>query len=209
MKKLLSLLLSVVMLFCLLPLDAAAASAAWDGTVDISWVDNVMLVGAGGGNMFDTVYTGGVDFAYRTIYLTADLDMGGRKGADGTWTDPNRTPIGGKFPIKPAEAAGDCMTLDTRFNGVLDGQGHTISNLYYNRYAVKGFPYSMAVGIVGFLGGNADYANGVSSEKKQKQNLKTAGSQPCATWCWVPAGFTPAAWLAASWAGSAKRRTAL
>ena len=41
--------------------------------------DNVLLVGAGGGNVSDTVYTGGVDFAYKTIYLTADLDMGGRK----------------------------------------------------------------------------------------------------------------------------------
>ena len=47
-------------------------------------VDNVMLVGAGGGNVFDTVYTGGIDFAYKTIYLTADLDMGGRKSADGS-----------------------------------------------------------------------------------------------------------------------------
>ena len=46
-------------------------------------VDNVMLVGAGGGNVFDTVYTGGIDFAYKTIYLTADLDMGGRKRAGG------------------------------------------------------------------------------------------------------------------------------
>ena len=132
-------------------------------------VDNVMLVGAGGGNVFDTVYTGGIDFAYKTIYLTADLDMGGRKGASGSWTGPNWTPIGGKFPMKPAEANGDCMTLDTRFNGILDGQGHTIYNLYCNRYAAKGFPYSMAVGVVGFLGGNADYANGVSGERSEAE----------------------------------------
>ena len=132
-------------------------------------VDNVMLVGAGGGNVFDTVYTGGIDFAYKTVYLTADLDMGGRKGASGSWTGPNWTPIGGKFPMKPAEAAGDCMTLDTRFNGILDGQGHTIYNLYCNRYAAKGFPYSMAVGVVGFLGGNADYANGVSGERSEAE----------------------------------------
>ena len=110
MKKLLSLLLCAAMLFGLLPLDAQAASDAWDGTVDISWydpakteyeidtpaklaglaalvngmadptakkivgntaylvskkVDNVMLLGAGGGNVFDTVYTGGIDFAYK------------------------------------------------------------------------------------------------------------------------------------------------
>ncbi len=214
MKKLLSLLICAAMLFCLLPLEARAASGAWDGTVDISWYDpekteyeidtpakfaglaalvngmadptakaivgnkaylvskkgdNVLLVGAGGGNVSDTVYTGGVDFAYKTIYLTADLDMGGRKNAGGSWTGPNWTPIGGKFPMKPAEAAGDCMTLDTRFNGVLDGQGHTVYNLYCDRYAAKGFPYSMAIGIVGFLGGNVDYANGVSGEKAEAE----------------------------------------
>lgn len=214
MKKLLPVLLCAAMLLCLLPLEAWAAAAAWDGTVDISWydpaqteytidtpaklaglaalvngmadpaakaivgdrsylvskkVDNVMLVGAGGGNVFDTVYTGGVDFAYKTIYLTADLDMGGRKAADGSWTGPNWTPIGGKFPMKPQEASGDCLTLDTRFNGVLDGQGHTIYNLYCDRYAAKGFPYSMAVGVVGFLGGNADYANGGNGEKTEAE----------------------------------------
>ena len=214
MKKLLPVLLCAAMLLCLLPLEARAAAAAWDGTVDISWydpaqteytidtpaklaglaalvngmadpaakaivgdrsylvskkVDNVMLLGAGGGNVFDTVYTGGVDFAYKTIYLTADLDMGGRKAADGSWTGPNWTPIGGKFPMKPQEASGDCLTLDTRFNGVLDGQGHTIYNLYCDRCAAKGFPYSMAVGVVGFLGGNADYANGGSGEKTEAE----------------------------------------
>ena len=214
MKKLLPVLLCAAMLLCLLPLEARAAAAAWDGTVDISWydpaqteytidtpaklaglaalvngmadpaakaivgdrsylvskkVDNVMLVGAGGGNVFDTVYTGGVDFAYKTIYLTADLDMGGRKAAGGSWTGPNWTPIGGKFPMKPQEASGDCLTLDTRFNGVLDGQGHTIYNLYCDRCAAKGFPYSMAVGVVGFLGGNADYANGGNGEKTEAE----------------------------------------
>lgn len=214
MKKLLPVLLCAAMLLCLLPLEARAAAAAWDGMVDISWydpaqteytidtpaklaglaalvngmadpaakaivgdrsylvskkVDNVMLVGAGGGNVFDTVYTGGVDFAYKTIYLTADLDMGGRKAADGSWTGPNWTPIGGKFPMKPQEASGDCLTLDTRFNGVLDGQGHTIYNLYCDRCAAKGFPYSMAVGVVGFLGGNADYANGGNGEKNEAE----------------------------------------
>ena len=150
--------------------DPAAKRIIGDASYLVSKkVDNVMLVGVGGGNVFDTVYTGGVDFAYKTIRLTADLDMGGRKGADGSWSGPNWTPIGGKFPMKPAEAAGDCMTLDTRFNGVLDGQGHIIYNLYCDRYAAKGFPYSMAIGVVGFLGGNADYANGVSGEKSQAE----------------------------------------
>jgi len=119
--------------------------------------DGVLLVGAGGGNVSDTVYTSNIDFAHKTVYLTRDLDMGGVYNAQtGTWSGPNWTPIGGKFPMKPNEAAGDCLTLDTRFNGVLDGQGHTISHLYCSRYAAKGFPYSMAIGLVGFLGGPSD-----------------------------------------------------
>ncbi|MGN1001778.1 MAG: S-layer homology domain-containing protein [Oscillospiraceae bacterium] len=120
-------------------------------------VDDVMLVGAGGGNVSDTVYTSGIDFAYKTVRLTADMDMGGvYDAATGTWSGPNWTPIGGKFPMLPEEAEGDCLTLDTRFNGVLDGQGHSIYNLYCDRYAQKGFPYSMAIGVVGYLGGVSD-----------------------------------------------------
>ena len=43
--------------------------------------------------------------------------------------------------MKPQEASGDCLTLDTRFNGVLDGQGHTIYNLYCDRCAAKRLPF--------------------------------------------------------------------
>lgn len=118
-------------------------------------VDDRLLVGAGGGNVSDTVYSSAVDFAYKTVYLTADMDMGGKE-TGGNWSGPNWTPIGGKFPMKPEEVSGDCLTLDTRFNGVLDGQGHSITNLYCDRYAKKGFPYSMAIGVVGFLGGGTD-----------------------------------------------------
>lgn len=39
MKKLLPVLLCAAMLLYLLPLEARAAAAAWDGTVDISWYD--------------------------------------------------------------------------------------------------------------------------------------------------------------------------
>ena len=130
-------------------------------------VDDVLLVGAGGGNVSDTVYTSNVDFAYKTVYLTQDLDMGGKyDAATNTWSGPNWTPIGGKFPMKPKEAEGDCLTLDTRFNGVLDGQGHTVSNLYCDRYAAKGFPYSMAVGLVGFLGGACDNNANITADFK-------------------------------------------
>lgn len=124
------------------------------GVLESIPVHDFLLVGAGGGNVSDTVYASGIDFAYKTVYLTADMDMGGVfDAATGTWSGPNWTPIGGKFPMLPDEVAGDCLTLDTRFNGVLDGQGHSITNLYCDRYAAKGFPYSMAIGVVGYLGG--------------------------------------------------------
>lgn len=119
--------------------------------------------------------TGPVDA--RSVYVLAGSAVStGENGTtagegmqDGSWTGPNWTPIGGKFPMKSQEASGDCLTLDTRFNGVLDGQGHTIYNLYCDRCAAKGFPYSMAVGVVGFLGGNADYANGGNGEKTEAE----------------------------------------
>ena len=80
-------------------------------------VDDYTLVGAGGGNVSDTVYTSAVDFAYKTVYLTEDMDMGGRyDAATASWSGPNWTPVAGKFPMKPEEVAGDCLTLDTRFN---------------------------------------------------------------------------------------------
>ena len=119
--------------------------------------DNVTLVGAGGGNVSDTVYASNIDFAYKTVRLTADLDMGGvYNQTNKTWSGPNWSPIGGKFPMKPGEVKGDCLVLDTRFNGVFDGQGHTVKNIYCDRYAAKGFPYSMAIGLVGYLGGASD-----------------------------------------------------
>jgi hypothetical protein len=121
------------------------------------------LVGAGGGNVSDTVYRSAIDFACKTVYITADLDMGGVY-ANGAWSGPNWTPIGGKYPMKPEVTKGDCLVLDTRFNGALDGQGHTVSNIYCNRYAEKGFPYSMAAGLVGFLGGTADNENALTKE---------------------------------------------
>ena len=92
--------------------------------------DNVMLVGAGGGNVSDKVYTSEIDFARKTVYLTADLDMGGIKDASGKWSGPNYTPVGGKFSMDIDMVNGDSQVIDTRFNGVFDGQGHVVKNIY-------------------------------------------------------------------------------
>ena len=140
-----------------------------------TYKDNVLLVGAGGGNVSGTVYYSSTDFAYKTVRLTADLDMGGvYNSSAGTWSGPNWTPVGGKFPMIPGETKGDCKVLDTRFNGVFDGQGHTVKNVYCNRFAEKGFPFSMAIALIGYLGGSSDdkSADTTTFEKGWKPTVK-------------------------------------
>ncbi|MBR2779737.1 MAG: S-layer homology domain-containing protein [Firmicutes bacterium] len=135
--------------------DAACPSVKGDkDLIQYTKYDDVLLVGAGGGNVYDTVYVGKIDFSYKTVYLTEDLDMGGVYDASsGTWSGPNWTPIGGRFPMLVKEVKGDNLTVENYFNGVIDGQGHKITNLYCDRYAEKGFPYSQGIGLIGYLGG--------------------------------------------------------
>lgn len=110
--------------------------------------------------------------------------------------------------MKPQEASSDCLTLNTRFNGVLDGQGHTIYNLYCDRCSGQGLPVQHAVGVVGLPRRQRDYANGGNGEKTEAEFEN--GWQPAVrTWCWAPAPSTAAAWSAASWAASVRHRTAL
>ena len=91
------------------------------------------------------------DFLYRTIKITEDIDMG----------DCNWTPIGGKYAMNPEENKdGDAAkVIDTRFQGVFDGQGHTIT-VHASRQSKMGYPYSWEVALVGYLGGGIDYKNG-------------------------------------------------
>ncbi len=113
-------------------------------------IDDFLLVGAGGGNQKGTVYRGDPahDFSGKTVSLCADMDMGG-VCADGAWTGPNWTPIGGKYPLSRPDSE---YVIEAFFNGVLDGRGHRITNLCCDRYADKGYAYSQAVGLVGYLG---------------------------------------------------------
>ena len=90
------------------------------------------------------------DFLYRTVKLTADLDMG----------EINWTPIGGKYAMnRDASDGTEARVLDTRFQGVLDGQGHTVT-ITCNRQARLGFAYAMEIALIGYLGGGVDYKNG-------------------------------------------------
>lgn len=90
------------------------------------------------------------DFLYRTVRLTADLDMG----------DINWTPIGGKYAMnRDATDGTEAKVLDTRFQGIFDGQGHTVT-ITCNRQARLGFAYAMEIALIGYLGGGVDYKNG-------------------------------------------------
>ena len=116
------------------------------------------LTGAGGGDQKDTVYVASSehDFMGKTVHITADIDMGGVY-RNGKWSGPNWTPIGGKYPMDTRDykkiKGGDTKTIEAFFNGILDGGGHTISNIYCDRYTNKGYAYSMAVGLVGYIAG--------------------------------------------------------
>ena len=105
MKKKLALLLCLVLLVTALALPASADnSAAWDGSVDTSWYSAeaktfeistpAQLAGLA------AIVNGKADgiaqdsFSGKTIKLTADLDLGGVKGSDGTWSGKAWTSIG-------------------------------------------------------------------------------------------------------------------
>ena len=131
MKKKLALLLCLVLLVTALALPVSADNAAaWDGSVDTSWYSAeaktfeistpAQLAGLA------AIVNGKADgiaqdsFSGKTIKLTADLDLGGVKGSDGTWSGKAWTSIG----VGP---------WDKPFKGTFDGDGHTVSNLYVTR----------------------------------------------------------------------------
>lgn len=93
------------------------------------------------------------DFKYRTVNITADINMDG--------DNLNWTPIGGKYAMNPDEKKDGekAKVIDTRFQGVFNGNGHTIT-INCNRYSQMGYAYSWELGVIGYLGGGVDYRNG-------------------------------------------------
>ena len=91
------------------------------------------------------------DFNGKTIYLTADLDMGATYNADvDAWTGPNYMPIGGQYLM---ELNNSDTKLGSSFCGTLDGQGHYVRNIYCNRRCTNGnFGDGQSVGLIGRLG---------------------------------------------------------
>jgi hypothetical protein len=104
-------------------------------------------------------YWFGIDsFMGKTVYLDADLDMGGVKGTDGKWSGPNYMPIGGQYSMQLNESS---TLLSSSFCGNLDGQGHKVFNIYCERASMnpssgagnpEPFKESQSVGLIGRLG---------------------------------------------------------
>ena len=130
MKKKLALLLCLVLLVTALALPVSADNAAaWDGSVDTSWYSAeaktfeistpAQLAGLAAIVSGEATGIKADNFNGKTIKLTADLDLGGVKAADGTWSGPCWKPIG-NGSAKP-------------FAGKLLGGGHKISNLFFDK----------------------------------------------------------------------------
>lgn len=99
------------------------------------------------------VYWGKFDFEGKTFKLMNDLDMGGRYNPISKEWDPNSPnymPIGGAYCMDNNDP--DKTLLKSSFNGNFDGQGHTVKNIYMNRYVPKHFGYSQAMGLIGAVG---------------------------------------------------------
>ena len=82
------------------------------------------------------------------FYLDNDIDMGGVKGNDGTWSGPNYYPVG-------SQAANDMGTAAFYglFYGSFNGQGHIVKNVYLKRNSSSaGNKGSESVGLFGRVG---------------------------------------------------------
>jgi uncharacterized repeat protein (TIGR02543 family) len=159
---------------------------AWDGTVDVTWyntTDKVFYLNTpaqlaglaaivnghldpdvtppekiiGNYSEIESYWTGIDDFNGKTIYLTADLDMGGVYNSQtGAWSGPNYTPVGGQWPPDINDCGvqtdtGFSKVLSTSFNGTLDGLGHTVRNIYFSRWQPI-YGNCQSAGLVGRLG---------------------------------------------------------
>jgi hypothetical protein len=76
--------------------------------------------------------------------------MGGTQSASGVWSGPNYMPIGGQYLMEQNDSS---TKLSSSFCGTLDGQGHTISNIYCSRRCTTGnYGDGQSVGLIGRLG---------------------------------------------------------
>lgn len=123
----------------------------------------------------------GYDFDGHTVYLTADLDMGGYQDADGNWTGACYMPIGGQYVMHYVknELSDGYSRLGSSFNGKLEGNGHLVYNIYCDRYSDgANFGDSQSIGLIGRLGNHdSDYSTWKSLQNEGK-NGNYGGNYP-------------------------------
>lgn len=129
MKKifLLSAALLAIVLGFLMPTQSVQAQTIWDGTADITWFDATQ-------NSFDIstpeqlagvaqlVNNNTTTFNGMTLNLTTDIWLNSTGDSTNNWT-----PIGGGSPSSESPSTGNA------FQGVFNGHGHTIYNLYCDK----------------------------------------------------------------------------
>lgn len=117
---------------------------------------------------------GGDNFSGRTVYLTNDLDMGAKKSASGLWSGPNYMPIGGQYLMTKNDSS---TKISASFCGSLNGQGHTVSNIYCERQCTTGnYGDGQSVGLIGRLGVHDDDSTSIRPVTPTVSNLAVTGA---------------------------------
>ncbi|MDR0905594.1 MAG: S-layer homology domain-containing protein [Oscillospiraceae bacterium] len=139
-----------------------------------NFVNNTEYDSGGNNKSTDVYHYGADDFNGKTIYLAADLDMGGvYDSASSTWSGARYMPIGGQYLM----AKNDAMTkLGSSFSGTLDGQGHTVYNIFCNRRCTTGnFGDGQSVGLIGRLGVHDNDPENIRPATPTVRNLAVTG----------------------------------
>ena len=122
----------------------------------------------------DDYWYGNDDFDGKVVYITSDLDFGGKVNVDGTWntSSPLFMPVSGQYCMLPGTSKTNGYSkLSSSWNGTLDGLGHSFTNVYCERYANTEFGDCQSVGIVGRLGvHDSDYST-YKSSNGEKGNM--------------------------------------
>ncbi len=146
-----------------------------DKSVITDNTDETENSGAGGNNKATSQYHYGSDsFSGKTVYLDADIDMGGvYNTSTGKWSGPNYMPIGGQYLMKENDST---TKLSASFNGTFDGQGHTVANIYCSRRCSNGnFGDGQSVGLIGRLGAHDNDESSLRPLNPTVKNVTVTG----------------------------------
>lgn len=131
--------------------------------------------GEGSNNKASSTYRfGNDDFNGRTVYLDADIDMGGvRDEKTGLWSGPNYMPVGGQYLMEKNDSS---TKIGASFNGTFDGQGHTVANIYCDRHCSNGnYGDGSSVGLIGRLGCHDSDPDALRPDNPAIRNVTVTG----------------------------------